>query len=228
MALLMTRFIALIVAGGSGTRMEQSLPKQYLELNKKTIIEHTVKAFEDHPLVTDICVVIAKDHEAIFNNIFDKRIKYCFGGDNRQSSVRLGLEYIQKLSPDYVLIHDAARPFIDPENIKHIIKELENHDGVILAEKLNDTIKEHNHGKVTRSLDRQVLCAAQTPQAFKYDIMFDLHSKYKNQLFTDDSSLFEKENLPIKIIFNQNINFKITTMKDLHIARFMMEQNEEN
>jgi 2-C-methyl-D-erythritol 4-phosphate cytidylyltransferase/2-C-methyl-D-erythritol 2,4-cyclodiphosphate synthase len=207
----------IIVAGGVGKRIGGELPKQYLQIGGETILEKTIKAFYSNSLVDNICVVIAKEHEQLFKAIKQKfeRVEYCFGGVYRQDSVHEGLKFIEKYAPDNVLIHDAARPFVSEKIINDVIKTLENNQAVLPAVKVKDTIKFVENNFVKNTPERDKLFAAQTPQGFSYNKIFELHKKYSGEDFSDDCALFEKENLPVKIIEGDYANYKITTKEDM-------------
>lgn len=222
----MSNISALIMAAGKGSRLGLETPKQYLLLDDKTIIEHTINKFKMHPAITHICVVIAEEDASIFNKIFNNKIDYCYGGKKRNHSVKLGLEHLQKSNPDYVLIHDAARPFIEKNVINQIINNLSESEGVIAANKIVDTIK-LTHGRYIKdTIPREQLFAAQTPQAFKFDTILKLHQKYQDHLVTDDSMFFELANLKVKIIESPKNNFKITTKEDLILAKAIIKKHE--
>jgi len=213
---------ALIVASGSGVRFGGDTPKQYKSLLGKPVINYSLEKFQNNKLISHVCVVIARNHEEIFQNTFQNKVDYCFGGKERNDSVRLGLEHLQHIHPDFVLIHDAARPMIDDATINKIIQNLDEAHGIIVARKIVDTVKQTENDKILKTLPRQALMAAETPQAFNYSTIYSLHQKYKNQIFTDDSMLFEKENIPVKFIETDRKNIKITSEEDLIVAESIM------
>jgi 2-C-methyl-D-erythritol 4-phosphate cytidylyltransferase / 2-C-methyl-D-erythritol 2,4-cyclodiphosphate synthase len=211
---------ALIVAGGKGQRIGGELPKQYHKIGGKTILEKSIKAFYNNKLVDKVCVVIAKDHEALFKNFADKykNLIFCYGGNTRQDSVRLGLKKLAEFSPEKILIHDAARPFVSESIIYNVINELKNSDAVLPAVKVKDTIKVATGMAVKETLPRENLFSAQTPQGFKFDIIHNLHKKYSGMEFTDDVALAEKDGIKVKIVEGEYSNYKITTEDDLKMA----------
>lgn len=217
----MGKIIALIVAAGTGERLGTSIPKQYLKLDNKTTIEHSIAKFKTHPLVNNICVVINREHEKLFKEIFGDDVGYCFGGKERNNSVKFGLEHIASQNPDYVLIHDAARPFVEKSTISKAITLLKKHDAVLVASKVVDTIKKSSNQVIEHTVPREQLFAAQTPQCFAFNKILALHQKYQHEIFTDDCALFERENLPVTILEASRNNFKITTEEDFLTAKIM-------
>ncbi|MEQ9115894.1 MAG: 2-C-methyl-D-erythritol 4-phosphate cytidylyltransferase [Rickettsiales bacterium] len=217
---------ALIVAGGTGSRLGGDTPKQYLKINNKPIISYTVDKFRNHPGINHVCVAISKEKKQTFTEIFKDTVDFCFGGNERKDSVRLGLEYLTKINPDFVLIHDAARPLINEEDITQIIEKLDGGCGVVAAKKINDTVKKVNGQNILHTISRKSLMAAETPQAFDFNKIFLLHQEHKHLHFTDDSMLFEMEGLPVKFIETTSNNIKITSKEDLLIAESIIRQNE--
>ena len=211
---------ALIVAGGKGQRIGGDLPKQYYKIGGETILEKSIKAFYNNKLVDKICVVISKEHEALFKSFADKYkdLVFCYGGDLRQDSVRLGLEKLAEWVPDKVLIHDGARPFVSEQIINNVIGELKNSDAVLPAVKVKDTIKLTTDMAVKETLPRERLFAAQTPQGFNFEVIRSLHKKYSGSEFTDDVALAEKDGIKVKIVEGEYSNYKITTEDDLKMA----------
>lgn len=208
---------AIIVAAGSGKRFGGALPKQYLTIGGETIIEKSIKAIYNNKLVDILCVVISREHEYLFKPIAAKyeRLIYCFGGKARQDSVRLGLEKLREYSPEFVLIHDAARPFVSDQIIKNVVEGLKNFEAVLPAVKVKDTIKISDDMVVNETLPREKLYAAQTPQGFKFGTIISLHQKYSGQEFTDDVALAEKDGIRVKIVDGEYTNYKITTEEDI-------------
>ena len=217
----MSKIIVIIVAAGKGNRMESEIPKQYLPLKDKAILHHTISAFTNHPKISDIICVIAKDDLNLYQKaILDLKIlPPIFGGKERQDSVRLALEKIQDIKPDHVLIHDGARQFVTKKIIDDLILKLEEKKAAIPTISISDTIKKVENNSISKTISRENLYLAQTPQAFKYQLISDLHQKYQNQKFTDDASLCEKEKITVSMISGDVNNFKITNKEDYERAR---------
>ncbi|MEZ0259364.1 MAG: bifunctional 2-C-methyl-D-erythritol 4-phosphate cytidylyltransferase/2-C-methyl-D-erythritol 2,4-cyclodiphosphate synthase [Alphaproteobacteria bacterium] len=199
---------ALIVAAGQGERFGGSLPKQYLPLLGRPVFMWSVEAFRNHPAISDVRVVIHPDHAGL-SGIENPVI----GGATRQESVLKGLEAIAPSNPDYVLIHDAARPGITPELINGIIEALKTKEAAIPGLPVADTLRRSVDG-TTKTESRDNLFAIQTPQGFKFKTIYDLHQKHKGQSFTDDAALCEAAGIPVTIVSGDKGNFKLTVPED--------------
>lgn len=232
----MTKYntICLIVAAGSGERLSGDIPKQYLLLNDKPILRHSVESFLTHPEIDTVRVVYNPEHQELYRSTVGGLpiLHPVEGGKTRQESVLLGLLSLEKYSPQKVLIHDAARPLVDARIISDIINALDTTNAAIPALPIDDTIKTCENGKIINTVPRENLMIAQTPQGFVYKEILAAHklvnSKNNNSsLFTDDASLFEHINKEVKIIAGSQNNFKITTKSDLQRAEIIMGNNTE-
>lgn len=231
----MTKIVALITATGRGTRLSKSdeaifVPKQYLSLNNISVLRHSILAFLNHPKISDvICTINPEDVELYEKATKDlKLLKPVFGGETRQISVRKGLENLQDYNPDFVLIHDAVRPFVTTEIIDKVIEKLQTSPAVIPAIAVEDTLKKYQDGKIEWTLERQNLWRAQTPQGFKFQNILKSHIAFQNQHFTDDAAIEEYAGIPVAIIDGSQNNFKITTIEDFERAKKIMENMREN
>lgn len=216
--------IALVVAGGSGNRLSTELPKQYMKIADKTILERCCEKLLEHKNIDAVMVVIAKDHQDLYieatKNL--KLLPFTIGGKERQDSVRNGLIALEKYQPETILIHDAARIFFNDKLIDQLLETLKNYAVVIPVSPVTDTIKQVNNHLIERTVDRTNLYGAQTPQVFRYKEILKLHLKYKGQPLTDDANLFEKENIPVAIVKSDQSNFKITTQSDFAFASWLL------
>ena len=201
----MRRIAALVVAAGSGERFGGTQPKQYLPLMGKPVVQWSIDAFQKHPMILDVYVVIHPEHKNYLQHPHTVT-----GGNTRQESVRLGLEALRATKPDFVLIHDAARPLISDELITALCGET---SAAVPALPVTDTIR--RNGKTE---SRDGLYTTQTPQAFPFDLIDDLHQKHKDKSFTDDAALCEAEGHTVKIISGQRDNIKITHAEDFPLA----------
>jgi len=213
---------ALIVAAGQGSRLRGSVAKQYLTLNNSTILRETVKNFTEHPQVDYVTVVINyKDLNLYKKSVKSLKVtKPVEGGKTRQDSVRLGLNGLKKLLPKKVLIHDAARPFIEKKYITKVIAELDKKPGAILAIPTSDTLKlfkKNPNSLIT--ISRKNIIQSQTPQGFHYNKIRKAHNDLKRYRVTDDAAVAEKAEIPVKIIKGDPQNFKITTKEDYMRAK---------
>lgn len=219
----------LIVAAGSGERIGTDMPKQFMPLAGKSMLRRTAEIFTQHPKIRRVHVVIGAGQNEFYHNTMGPVAAQVSppvtGGERRQDSVRLGLEAMAQDAPDYVLIVDAARPFTTHEVIERCIAQLGDH-AVLTAVPCTDTLK-HQLEKQLITIDRNSVFYAQTPQAFPFNTILELHRRYQTQDVTDDMALFEKAELPIKIIQGDRRNFKITTAEDLIMAEAILNMNSE-
>lgn len=218
-----SKTVALITACGRGNRIqiEEGIPKQYLLLAGVPILRHSILAFLNHPKIDDVICVIHPDDLALYEQavVGLDLLNPVFGGNTRQTSVRIGLEALKEYNPDKVLIHDAVRPFITKRIINGILEKLETHPAVIPAVVVEDTIKKYGDGKIEWTLERDNLWRAQTPQGFLYSDILSAHNAFKDLHFTDDAALDEYAGIPVAIIPGSQNNFKITTEEDYDRAK---------
>jgi len=225
--------IAIIVAAGKGSRMQESIPKQYLEIHNKPILYHTILKFYLNPLISKIIAVIpSNDDKYYINNIISsiykslnnkkilKKIEIVKGGSTRQNSVFNALKKINN-TQNIVLIHDGVRPFVKQIHITKCIQTAVKYKASILAIPASDTIKKAEQNEIFETLDRTNLWLAQTPQAFDYSLILNAHKNAQDKGFdaTDDSMLVEKIGQRVHIVKGDNLNIKITTKEDLIIAK---------
>lgn len=221
----MARCAALILAGGSGSRVGADIPKQYLTVGGTPIIRRTVDAFLSHPAVHTVQVVIgAEDTELCTNALTGLDIpRPVTGGATRQESGRRGLEALEDSNPDHVLIHDAARPFVDHATIDRVIKALDAAPAVLPAVPVADTLKRGTGTPpvVAATIDRQDVWRAQTPQGFRFAEILSAHKAAVGQEMTDDTAIAEHAGLAVSLVPGNEDNFKITTQDDLQRAERM-------
>lgn len=215
---------AIIVAAGRGHRVGGEIPKQYLDIGGIPVLRHTIGVFIKNPSIDHIQVIIHPDDQELYFNAVDGLDLPIpvHGGDTRQQSVLHGLEAISDLEPEYVYIHDAARPFLEQDTLNTLIEEVEKEGAVIPALKVTDTIKYMGQDKIDSTLDRNFLYRAQTPQAFRYKAISMAHRRFENEDMTDDSAIAEKSGLKVRITEGSEKNFKITTSEDLTKAEMMI------
>jgi 2-C-methyl-D-erythritol 4-phosphate cytidylyltransferase/2-C-methyl-D-erythritol 2,4-cyclodiphosphate synthase len=217
----------IIVAAGRGSRAgsESRLPKQYWPIGGVPILTRAISAFAAHPGLGDILVVIHPDDRALYEAVaapFVTRLRPpVLGGAMRQDSVRAGLEALLATHPTEVLIHDAARPFVDPALIDRVLACLATHDAALPSLPVTDTIKRGRDGHVTETLEREGLWRAQTPQGFKFDAILAAHRKAVEagfSDFTDDSAVAEWFGLDVGLVEGSEANRKLTSAEDLREA----------
>lgn len=211
------KYSVLICAAGSGTRMKLGYNKVYAKLNDgQMIIDKTINVFLNDMDCEEIVVVSDPDvFLEMHNGVIDQRITLVQGGNTRQESVYHGLV---KVKNSYVMIHDGARPFLNQDLLDSIKNTLTTEDACLLMVPCKDTIKKVIDGYVETTYDRSTLMAAQTPQAFKTDLILSCTKKAmeENYTGTDDASLVEKySDVKVKAVEGSYANIKITTIEDL-------------
>ncbi|MCB2101605.1 MAG: bifunctional 2-C-methyl-D-erythritol 4-phosphate cytidylyltransferase/2-C-methyl-D-erythritol 2,4-cyclodiphosphate synthase [Rhodobacterales bacterium] len=222
----MTSSAVIIVAAGRGNRFGGDLPKQYAGLAGAPILRHTVRAFLGHPRIGAVRVVYHPDDHDLYARAVDglDLLSPVAGGASRQDSVRNGLESLAGLAPDRVLIHDAARPFIDAATIDRVLDALDEVPGAIPALPVTDTLKRGDASRVAGTVDRAGLWRAQTPQGFRFDAILEAHRALAGQDLTDDAALAEASGLAVARVDGSEDNVKITTQHDLARARALWEK----
>ena len=224
--------VAIIPAAGSGTRLGGKLPKQFLPLAGIPLIFHTLLRFEACPSIDAIAVALPVSDlvemgDAISERAFQKPFHLVPGGKERSDSILNALDAIAGLAPEIVVVHDAVRPFISTADITAVIQRAKEIGAAILAIPAVDTIKEVENGLITRTLDRRKIYRAQTPQAFRYDLLLQANQAARaanvpSELMTDDSLLVERIGAPIAIVEGTPDNIKITTAEDFKLAEKMI------
>ncbi len=212
----------IIPAAGIGSRMASDVPKQYLKIGTKAVIEYSIEAFIDIDLVDSVWVGLSSN-DSYFTSLdvaANKKVKTYIGGSERADTVALGLECIPMRNA-WVLVHDAARPGIQTKLIESLIAQVlkKNHGG-LLALPVQDTVKRFHNGRVD-TLDRSELWLAQTPQMFQVDLLrhsLDL-ARRKHIKITDESSAMELTSYDPQIIKGDVANMKLTTPNDLSLIK---------
>ncbi|UCH96626.1 MAG: 2-C-methyl-D-erythritol 4-phosphate cytidylyltransferase [Candidatus Aminicenantes bacterium] len=228
---MMKKNLALILAGGSGSRINNEIPKQFLKIREKTILQHSIEKFENHPRIHGIFLVIHRDFlnkakEIVHNSGYKKVVKVLAGGQTRQESSRIGVTAVNPAEYENVLIHDAARPFVSKKIIDDILDALNTYSAVNVAVPSPDTIIEINDQNLIKHVpDRKYLRRVQTPQAFKLHLIQKAHELALEKGFTnttDDCSLILTFKLAdIYVAAGSPLNIKITYPLDLQIAEKM-------
>ncbi len=229
------RTVAIVPAAGSGNRMGRELSKQYLSLGGMPLLVHTLKVFEECPLVDGLLVVVpAQDVEFVRDTfLLPWRLKkvdgVIAGGKERQDSVRAGIEALDG-ETDLVIIHDAVRPFITIELISQCVLAAREEGAVTAGVPVKDTVKEvAPDGRVLKTFDRSLMWLTQTPQAFRRDIIENAHRAAVRDGFrgTDDTSLVERLGIAVRMIRGEYSNIKITTPDDLIFAETLLAGRRE-
>lgn len=219
--------IALIVAAGKGLRTGLNTPKQYIEIAGKTILRRTIDAFLAHPEIITVCVVIGEDDLLLYEKAVSDLdiLPPIVGGATRQDSVRNGLESLAELAPDFVLIHDAARPFITTELIDRCLNKLMQAEAVLPSLAITDSLKSFEGDLITGALNRDEIVAAQTPQGFAFAPILAAHRTFAGENLTDDTALAERAGIEVAMIEGDPANFKITTPGDIEMARALITKS---
>ena len=216
---------AIIPAAGIGSRMHTDRAKQMLELGGVPVLVHTLRRFEETPSIDQVILVL---QPSLTSEVLTLLSKYSLkkiarvvgGGAERQDSVYQGLQVIREGNAGIVVVHDAVRPFVRPEEIEQVVGRAEAKGAAIMASHAIDTIKQVKQSTIRRTLDRRVVYMAQTPQAFQYPIIKEAHERAKAEGFraTDDSQLVERLGHKVSVVEGSPINIKITRPFDLKIA----------
>jgi 2-C-methyl-D-erythritol 4-phosphate cytidylyltransferase len=223
--------VAIIAAAGQGTRMAGKRPKQFLELAGKPILFHTLQAFEQCDVIQEIIVVLPPHESAGFLALANrfglrKLAKVVPGGTTRAQSVLHGLQAVREATAEIVAVHDGVRPFVTRDEIARTIDAATREGAAILATVPVDTIKEVKDGSVVKTLKRDELRNALTPQCFHYKLLRRAYEKtdVTDPELTDESSLVERLGVKIAIVEGSSRNIKITREEDLVVAEAILKQ----
>lgn len=214
---------AIIVAAGSGSRFGSDKPKQFADLHGKPVIIHTIERFEACDAIDEIVLVLSESGKqqfqiSNFRSEITKLRSIVVGGSTRTESVRNGFDAVDPLT-EIVAVHDGARPLVTTDEIARTVAKADETGAACLVAEVTDTIKEIEDGLISRTIDRNRLRRALTPQAFQYDILkrafagADLHNSV-----TDECYLVEKLGVKISIVEGSANNIKITRSQDMLFA----------
>lgn len=220
---------AVIVGGGSGSRFGQK--KQFLLLGGIPLLRRTAACFEKHDAVRNIIIVVPEEDIALsekFLTGFAKPVIFVQGGETRQESVSNGLALSK--GSEYVLIHDAVRPFVTGELISRVLEGMEGFDACIPGLAVTNTLKEVSGEHVIRTVPRSNLYAIQTPQCFRTERIAQAHElSHRSGIdATDDSILIESLGGTIRLVEGDPFNIKITLRQDMEIAEAILKCRTES
>lgn len=229
------RLTVLVPAAGLGRRMQAGVNKQYLELDGRPILAHTLALFEADPQVAQILVIAPPDEldycrtDIVHRHGFTKVAQLVAGGAERQDSVRNGLRSCELADDEIVLIHDGVRPLFDPALIAPLAAKAAEVGGCIVGVPVKDTVKQVVEGEITTTPERKLLWLAQTPQAFRFGLIREAHEQALAEGFvgTDDASLLERLGRPVAMLEGDYRNLKITTPEDLVLAGALLQWRRE-
>ncbi len=229
------RYWAVVPAAGIGKRMGNQIPKQYLTLGDRLVIEHTLAHLAAHPKIDKIIVVIGAEdsHWPAVGLPDGVEVQVVTGGAERCHSVFNGLKALreQAAHDDWVLVHDAARPCLRVEDIEHLIDSLQSHSiGGILGLPVADTMKRSDsQGTIIDTVSRENLWRALTPQMFRFGMLYDAldRANQSNALITDEASAIEWAGYAPRMVEGHADNIKITQPQDLTLAALYLQQQKE-
>lgn len=218
---------AIILAGGQGSRFENSIPKQFLKIAGKTVLEHTIETFDRHQQVNSIVLVLDVSYHEEWSQRLESldlntQITLSASGQTRNLSTKLAIEKCG--NPDFVLVHDAVRPMLQSSIITECIEQLEDFDAVDVALPSSDTIIEVDAGKtITNIPDRNNYMLGQTPQGFRFDVIKAAYKRFdeiSDRDMTDDCAVVSKycPESQIKVVIGSTSNIKITRPLDFYIV----------
>jgi 2-C-methyl-D-erythritol 4-phosphate cytidylyltransferase len=233
---------AVVVAGGRGERCAKpgALPKQLLLLAGEPVFIWSLRTICQHAEVAEVVLVVPGDLQQAFEENVQRhlqdyvdKVKFVSGGPIRQASVLAGLEFLAQQPggpPKFVLVHDAARPFLDRGDLDKVIAGLKERRGCTLAQPLSDTLKQVENEVITGTIARQGLYSVQTPQAADFVSMVDAHRLLDKAGIetTDDAAVLERIGVPVAVIIGSSLNFKITTTEDLQLAQAIAANIKDN
>ncbi len=218
----MSIFLILLAAGES-KRLKSSVPKPYITVNNKKLLEHALNSFRDFRAIKKTVIVYNKNHKKHLNKLNPKNALKISGGKTRQESTFEALKKIKKMNCKKVLIHDAARPFPSKKIINEIIKKLRTNHAVVPIIKVNDATKRVNKKIIFKNIKRKSLRFSQTPQGFTFKKIYEKHKKNINTSVDDDSALFTDDGEKVISINGNKTNLKITDKEDLNIFKSLIK-----
>lgn len=227
----MSDVAAIVVAAGQGTRFGSDIPKQFLLLQNRPVIVHTLERLQSAAAISQIAVVVASEwvsymgREIISRFQFDKIGVIVPGGKERQDSVLAGLQALPT-PHDIVVVHDAVRPLFSHKLLERVIKGCETFDACVPGLPSRDTVKRIDGERVVETVPRETLRLVQTPQAFRYKFLMQAFEKARAANFysTDEAALVEKFGGRAGWTEGEETNLKITTPRDLQIAELFLKE----
>lgn len=231
---------AIITAAGRGTRLQSNISKQFIQINGKPVLVHTLQSFQDAFRINEVYLVVPGDYEEYCREEIVKKYRFTkvkeiiVGGQIRQDSVFNALNAIPKRCK-IVAVHDGVRPLITADEINMLIENLVRLNkqdpqlkGVLIGAPAYETIKKINEDHfIDSTIKRSQVCMAQTPQVFYFkDLVFAYKKAYLDKFFgNDDAGLMERAGFKVKVILGRHENIKITTPLDLFLAELIMRRD---
>lgn len=232
------RCTAIVLAAGQGRRMGTKVQKQFLEIEGRPILYYALETFEKSEIIDQVVLVVEKGLEAycqeeIVDKYHLKKVeRIVVGGKERYESVYHGLRALEEQIPDYVFIHDGARPFIETEILQRAYEEVQKSKACVVGMPSKDTIKKvDENGIVLETPERKYLWQVQTPQVFAYPLIKEAYDELMSKKIvnvTDDAMVLETmKKMPVKLVEGSYKNIKITTLEDLDIAEIFLKKRKE-
>jgi 2-C-methyl-D-erythritol 4-phosphate cytidylyltransferase len=220
---------AIIPAAGRGKRIGASVPKQFLEIQGKPLLHHTLTVFASCKLIDYVVLVMPQaDVDEMgedWLNKYDIVREVVVGGEQRQDSVYNGFNSLEE-GTDIVVVHDGVRPFTTPQMITATVEAAQQHGAAITAIPVSDTVKQAADGFVKQTVSRDGLWRVQTPQAFQYGLLQQAFKKAKKDSYygTDEGSLIEYLGERVRIVPGSELNIKITRKEDLVLGESLLSR----
>ncbi len=228
------RVWGVVPAAGVGKRFGSALPKQYLQLAGRTVLERSVSALLMLPQVKQVMVAVS-EQDRWYSGIRwlqPDRVAHCTGGESRADSVMAALKALPAADHDWVLVHDAARPCLRGADLKRLWQSLRHHEvGGLLAHRVSDTLKRADASQHSlETVDRSELWCAQTPQMFRYRALLDALEmcRWRRAEVTDEASAIELRGGKPKLVEGSSSNIKITHPADLQLAEALLQAARES
>lgn len=221
----------VIVAAGKGNRFGSDLPKQFCLLGNRPVLFHTISNLQKAIPNAEIVLVLNKQFIELWNGLCSEygivSPPIVFGGETRWESVKNAIEGLKLSDNDIVMVHDGARPIIDPKMIDRIINTLKINSAVVPGLPLSDSIRKIDENGLSATIDRKGLVAVQTPQAFNAEKIRKAYNLPYSPLFTDDASVYEAAGFGnVSIVEGSPLNIKITHPHDIEIASVYLKAND--
>jgi 2-C-methyl-D-erythritol 4-phosphate cytidylyltransferase/2-C-methyl-D-erythritol 2,4-cyclodiphosphate synthase len=220
----MPAIATLIVAAGRGERAGGETPKQYQQVAGRPLLAWSAKVFAEHPEISTVRFVIGADQVPLFEKALPNGVRTpAIGGSTRQDSVRNGLESLRELNPDFVLIHDAARPLVSRVLIDRVLAALRaGADAAVPLLPVADTLRRREANGLWALVIRDNLYRAQTPQGFRFRAILNAHRAHRDRQVTDDMALAELAGLHVEAVAGEELNLKVTTADDFVMAERLL------
>lgn len=226
---------AILLLAGNSSRLNSKTPKQFIKINDKELFLYSLKTFLNEKDISNYVLVVNKEYIFLVNeilkkeNILSNKIYIIEGGDSRFNSVKNALIYIHSLFKDTstIIIHDSARPLVSNNLIRKHIKMSKKYDSISTYIDSTDSLIENKNTYVNKYLNREKIKQLQTPQTFKFDILYNL--MLKNEFSYHEETIILKNNgYNIKLVKGSKLNFKVTYKDDLLILKALLDKNDRN